>query len=781
MPRIPTYTAERDLPAGPVAVEASTAAFTAPARALGAVASGVESAGNNVERAIYQVAAAKKEVKERDEAFWAAEQAEGLTREFMDFQNKNAESETAAEDFMRFSKERIDAAASGAPSASAGQRLRRMIGDNVTSNYGRALTVSTAVKEQNRLDSLKGAAQNIAGMINESGGGGYNLAVTQPLIDARIEAINKLPLSDGSKRRLRAAFHEELALAVGPNEPEFALGLIDSTDFDESKKRILRNQIESYSKANNAAAIATFRKGMEFELSTAAAEGIQKAPPTDETLQAIYGDSWEAEKVEIVDRYRVVNTAVGEWNKVRSWSYPNQVAEIRKNVKPGDARVWSILSDKLEQSARQQSGIGVSSWVQNNIKDVSDAYVVAYAAQGADKTAKRMAADAKNLQYQGVPPPGTSAEEAKKYLYHAPGRMHLLTPERAEEWAAQINAMQPASLMDFIASMAQEYPDDQHRAIVWNDLVTMPRHGNQIKPEIQFAMMIPSRQLREQYLGIMQNKAAVQELNPESQAKFRNALDGDSAWMDFAQAIDPNLDSQRSGSLADFRGAVLAYAERKGQIERLSPERAIRKATEDLIRGSWGFTKVNGQVLAVQRLRDDFNQKPIRTDAEVEDIGRKLAMAISVVPLDQVELRNQDGSPVFPKSELIKDNNTKKLAQIQQSIRSSGFWYMNPDGQGAQLYIRDAESGVAFPLRDKSGNPFSVDFDQINQTPMTAIGGGVQQRDPRSVTPDTRIPVKPYPELLVKDGILGDVTTNQPPPIGSFWKNLRRDYKSIKD
>lgn len=720
MPRIPTYTAERDLPAGPVAVEASTAAFTAPARALGAVASGVESTGNNVERAIYQVASAKKEVKERDDAFWAAEQAEALTREFMDFQNKNAESETAADDFMRFSKERIDAVASGAPSSNASQRLRRMIGDNVSSNYGRALTVSTAVKESNRLVSLKESAQNIAGMINESGGGGYNLAVTQPLIDARIEAINKLPLSNDSKRRLRAAFHEELALAVGPNEPEFALGLIDSTDFDESKKRILRNQIESYSKANNAAAIASFQIATDQEINAALKAGVPVKPPTDQTLMAIYGDNWEVKKVVIGEQYRVANTAINEWNKVREWSYPNQVAELSKSIQPGDLEVQRLLAQKLKQSKDEQEGPAVAGWVQRNVKAVSDAYAVAYAApDGPMRTAKLTAAHALSLQYQGDPPMVVTGDERKKYLGLPPAMQHLLSEERAKEWAAEVNAMKPAQLLDFLNVMAASYPDDNQRAIAWNDLVTIPKDG--IKPEIQFAMAMPDRQVRERYLGAIQNKAATEKLNPETKKQFIDAVERDTSWRHFKEAIDPTGDAQRSPVLAQFRDAIVSYAETIGMSGAMQAQAAVKRAVDDLIEGSFGFVKVNGQVVGIQKMRDDFGRKPARTDGDIAVIGRILERAPVSVRVGEISTSNPDGSSIFPLSNLIGDKAAKER-QIANVIRSQGFFVMDPNGQGAQLFLRDDKTGARFPLRDHKGQVYGVDFDDLNFQTMMGTG-----------------------------------------------------------
>jgi hypothetical protein len=733
MPRIPTYTAERDLPAGPVAVEASVAAFTAPARALGAVASGIESAGNNVERAIYQVASAKKETKDRDDAFWAADQAEALTREFMDFQNKNAESETAAEDFMRFSKERIDAVSSGAPSAAASQRLRRMIGDNVTSNYGRALTVSTAVKESNRLVSLKTSAQNIAGMINESGGGGYNLAVTQPLIDSRIEAINKLPLSDDSKRRLRAAFHEELALATGPNEPEFALGLIDSSDFDESKKRILRNQIESYSKANNAAAIASFQIATEQEINAALKDGVPVKPPTDETLKAIYGDNWEARKVVIGEQYRVANTAINEWNKVREWSYPNQVAELSKSIQSGDLEVQRLLAQKLKQSKDEQEGPAVAGWVQRNVKPVSDAYAVAYAApDGPTRTAKLTAAHALSLQYQGDPPLVVTGDERKKYLGLPPAMQHLLSEDRAKEWAAEVNAMKPPQLLDFLSTMAASYPDDNQRAIAWNDLVTIPKDG--IKPEIQFAMAMPDRQVRERYLGAIQNKAATEKLNPETRKQFINAIEGNSSWKHFREAIDPTGDAQRSPMISQFRDAIVSYAETIGMSGSVQAPTAASKAVKDLIEGSFGFVKVNGQIVGIMRMRDDFGRKPARTDGDIAVIGRFLERAMKSVRMDDIATKNPDGTSVFPLSNLIGEKAAKEK-QIANIIRSQGFFVMDPNGQGAQLFLRDEKTGTRFPLRDSKGQIYGVNFDGMvydvsnweNMFRTTAGGGLVQQ------------------------------------------------------
>jgi hypothetical protein len=365
-----------------------------------------------------------------------------------------------------------------------------------------------------------------------------------------------------------------------------------------------------------------------------------------------------------------------------------------------------------------------------------------------------------------------------------PGQFHLLSEEDAQNRANAINTMQGPRLLNYMNELAAEFPDDRQRAIVWNDLVSLPQNG--IKAEIQFAQMIPDPKIAEVYLNAVQEQKGMAALSGDSIKKFNDALNDNKDWIKWKESFNPGGGVQDVDQFADFKNAIVAYAVSLGQSNRKLDEKgSIKESVKRLVSGSWAMPTVNGQVLPIQRKRSDRNDKPIRTDADAEDIAKKLSLAISMVPMDQVRTTNPRGAPVFPNLEAIQDP-MEKLNKMQQGIRSAGFWYTKEDGQGAILYLRDAGGGPPFPLLDKNGNPFTVDYDSVQNTPLTSFGRVELTRVATFIPPtalnQTEIPkiekVYPYSELIQTPGILGSLfgtkTKTNMPPIAPFWENLSK-------
>lgn len=775
MARIPTYTAEGGLPAGGTGPQASPAAYAAPARALGNLGETIAQTGATLGRVGMGVAEMMEKRQEQDDAFWATKQSETLHREFYDYLQANKDSENLNADFLNFSNDKIKEAAKSAPSPKAGKILETKIGNNVTALYKSASAISFLTKESNRIEESKAAAQNIGTMI-QSVPDLFRPDVVQTsktLVQQRLDAIDSLSYGNESKRKIKSAFLVETILSSAAASPEFAMSLTENQVFDEAKRIQLRKEIESLQKTNNDLAIFNFEQEEKERIKRMLANGVVEKQPSDDQYKLHYPKTWQVEKAKASVQYEFATTVINEWNKIKSTSAQNQSQYLEQNKDKYKIDVYDSLKKLSYESGRMQSGKTTVDWMMQNNKEVSSAYELANSTSNPVERAKKLtAAHALSLQYQQEAPLViTDPEQRKKYLGRLPGQTHLLSSKKAEEMANAINAMPPERLARYITNeLAVDFPDDKQRSIAWADLVSIPQNG--IIPDIQFAMMMPQMADRANYLGIIQRAKTIDALTPDAEKKFIDALRNNSTWQSFHKNIDPTFSPQRA-EIVPFFNSVISFSKRLSQLEKHTPESATEKAVEMVLKKSWGFTDpINGQHLAIQRMRDDFGYKPIRTDEEVRDIGIKLKLAVSQIPVQFVQTVNEDKSFVFPNAELIKDNENEKLMYIQRMIRSQSVWVMNADGQGAQLWLK-GDGNQTFPLRDKSGKVFEVDFDKVGQLPTKEFGrmriGGI------ATLSSYEYPIE-YPLLISKDEEKGSwlfpqLKTNVP-PVGKHWINL---------
>jgi hypothetical protein len=331
--------------------------------------------------------------QEQDDTFWATKEAEDLNRELLKVYDENRENENGAETFIRIAEERLGGRAASAPNQNAAKKLRMAIGDNITSIYSRALTNSSEIRELNKLSETKVSAQKIGEMVNSSDPLSKDLVMmtSQTMIGQRLAAINSLNYSDASKRKLRGAFLEELAISVSPNVPEFAKQLIDTTDIDEARKVTLRNQFDSYASASNAAAIYNYeygKTGKFNEIESIYSSGVPIAPPPKNELDAIYGpEKSPLKQAQFNELYRVANTVVGEFNKVRELPFERQAAYIASKLDTSDPKVSEGLTKRIKEAKEQQEKY-IGTWMVQNNKAVQDAFAVAYSAPENQRYAK---------------------------------------------------------------------------------------------------------------------------------------------------------------------------------------------------------------------------------------------------------------------------------------------------------------------------------------------------------------------------------------------------------
>lgn len=782
MARIPTYTAEGGIPAGGTGPQASPAAFAAPARALGGLGETIAQTTAQVSRAALSYSELQKQRQEQDDAFWAANQATSLHRDLMKVYEDGKGKEDQAETFLRDAEARLTELESTAPNPNAAKRLRLAIDDNINSIYGRALNLASQVREQNRISEIEVNAQNIGEPINSSDEFTKPIAIlgAQKMVAMNLGLIDSMPYSDETKRKFRGKFLETVALNVSANAPEYALELINTTDIDETRKITLRNQIDGYVTSRNKIAELNFSEKTKKGIDDAMRGNVQIKMPSDEEYKAVFGRDWEIKKEKDRLEFDFVNSVIDFSNKNGELSYANQQKIFSETIDQYSPESRKEIERRLELTRKMQNGDLAHAWLRQNNKNVQRAYDIAANAPIEQRGALITAANAMSLRYQGAPPPDEKdPEELKKYLYKVPGQFNLLDPSDAQKRADAINAMSGSRIASYMMELAAEFPDAKQRAIVWSDLVTMPQNG--IKPSIQLGEMIPNKSLREVFLSSAQAAQGVSKLTEAEKKQFYDSINSDDNWKAWSSAMSPGKTAEQDPLLSSFRDAFVTYAQKLTQGDgALSPPDAVKKATEFLIKGSWEIENINGQFVAIQLRRDDLDQVPARTSAEAKDVLRKLKFAISVVPIQEIDLKNPNGDPLFPNLEFVRDEN-EKLSQIQNAIRSNGFWRTNEDGQGASLFLMD-QFGNSFPVFDKTGKPFSITYDNVYSTPESYFGmEAVEVYGPRGTTqlvPLKGAPLREFPRFIEEK--VGGTTTNVP-TWRSFWDNAPRDLRAIKE
>ena len=709
MPQIQTFTADlasqRGL-RGAVQADISADAAAAPYREL-------ERTGEQITRAGALVGDLAQQRQKETELRWAGDSADELSRTLIEWQEANKTREDIGAAYREFADRKLAEYESKAPSPRAAQVFRRAVSPAINSDWERNLKLGESI----RFDNFKVSERKSSITANDVYRQRYGMDATGAnlirMLDLQTQ-LARIETAYGKAAPKIAAQMKESAVidavtGTAERDPDWAGEILEGhKEVDPETRRILVGRMEATRTAMDGARQVGFADQMEKSLNAATALGIPAAMPSEAEFMAVYGkDAAPRQQAIAKETYRATNLSITSWNSVKDLAGPYQMAKVEELANAGEKFAAQKLSERVSDSLKAQNGGNVMAHLRQNYEDVEQSYSMA----GSDP-ARLKAAHALALKYQGPASPGTPEKEAKRYLGHSTGRLHLLTERQADEMGAQWNGMGPEDLMKAMEGLAAQYPDDKQRAIVYRDMVTLPKEGNRLKAGIQFAQMIPSQELRRSYLNVVQNSKAVADLTTEKRADFETALIDQKGWLNFRASF-----GAQDEQMADFRQAVLHYAYHLSQDGRLGLDAAAatKRAVEHLIDGSFGFYKESGVVIGAQKLRDDFGLKPIRTDAEIASYGPLLTHAKSRFPLEELSLVNPAGQQAFPQADLILDP-AKKMEYVRKTILANGFFNSEDDGQGVTLYVRNDKTGLPFQLLDKKGKPFLILYDNLGAT-----------------------------------------------------------------
>ena len=133
----------------------------------------------------------------------------------------------------------------------------------------------------------------------------------------------------------------------------------------------------------------------------------------------------------------------------------------------------------------------------------------------------------------------------------------------------------------------------------------------------------------------------------------------------------------------------------------------------------------------------------LRPDGEIEDIGRRLSVALKDLDPRQVDQSRFVGLTTIHPDE----SNINRLQALRDLITQRGFFVNDQSGQSVSLFIT-GDSGIPFQLRNKKGQPFEIQLDDLPQfTSVDLVGtneGGEiatqRKEQPRNTYPLQKIP-----------------------------------------
>lgn len=759
MARIETYTASLAAARGQrgmVQSEIDSRSAQQPGRAL-------EEAGNAVARsalAVQQVGGVIEQRQKEQELHWAADQETAINDKLIAWQSENWHREDYGDAYRKFADDTLAEHEKEAPNSRAVEALRRSVVPVIQRKWASALETAEQTRIRNfQASELAGATKDADAFRLQ-----YQIGHTEDARDILSHQIaNRLERVDVAYGKVAPGMANELkekvvvagVLGALESDPVFAKEVLDANrNVDPQTRTVLLNKIEAASTQIDEVAAFRFQSQLETELKNAKDSGAQVVirPKSDFAFLKKHSDlSYER----YAQQAKEQNAVVKEWNDMRGAS-PEWQAQRREELrKQGKSEVGMALDRNIEHVRADIARGNAAGHIAANYEDVRGLFnSAASAVTPEERRAKTEQAYSMSLFYQGAVPRDEngnnilSDDQTRKFLNIPTGAQHVLSVEGANKRGAELNAMSPQDLMLWVKNTPAEYGNEKLAAIAFNDLATLPSEGNRLPAAVQLAAAMPSPELAVKFLGTVKASKDIKPMPDVTAKEFRDHLYNktDGKWNAFRRTFNGD-NNQRQALLDDFESAVLKYSYALNG-EGLSPKDAVKKAFTDTIDSSFGFAEINGTPMMVLKNRGDG--KPLRTDAEVKNIGQRLARELVRVPIDQMDMNDSLKRTIFPNlnDALPKE---KKDQYVMDAITSRGFWVTEPHGQSVTLYIADESGkGTVQQLRDKRGQPFEIAFDDmpsftekrpagLGEGGAFGFGGG---------TVDTFIPLqKTYPRV----------------------------------
>lgn len=743
MPEVRTIIAGERVDGGGAGMLAPESAFDQSA-GVEAVGRGVAVVADAMAGIAARQAAERKRIQDEQATVWAGETIENERRHWLDWMASpdNVQDPNIAEKFTTYAKTRVNELASAAPTKEAGAAVRLHLGSTLTRNYNEAV-------EMGRRSSFARLGQSFdhraATGITAYRSGGQNSMLVETLTGLYADIDKTLaPYSRDTANQLKAKYELDGIYAAIDTDPQFAKKLVaQSTWLDERQRGMLTRSIEDADARIGADMRYAFeQQRVDARVRWEAGKDFNELPLAQ--YEAVYPkDVARAKKAEDDSQLRVMRGVHEEYVNIQD-KHPlyqskrlNDLAQAIATEE--DAKKVRYLSDRVAASARLMDKDPVAWLITNNssIRKLTDEARSVPPEQRAAALQRR--ADA-ILQRQGRAPDGidaVKAGESETYLDVPEHMRSLLTAGEAEEYANRVNGGTPSQALEAFDQLMAQFTNPQHQVIAFNDMVRLPPNGRGVRQELQLVIQNRNAWWLPQYISAITQGPGVKQLSTTDSKEFYDKLDATPQWLAFQRAmLGDNL--QRANELAGFRQGVVAFAQSM-TLRGMSLKESVEKSVGLLFGETLGVTTVNGMPLAVSR---STKTGVSRTDEEVEDLGRRLSVALSMVDPAKVDdsIINTGGLPV---------NDIARFQAVRDQITTRGFFQPTQDGRGATLFIPDSLNNP-IQVRDKRGRPFRIMYDELPAMLAPRVIYG------RGTTPSRTVqePIKPKAlyDLMDQDG-----------------------------
>lgn len=703
----------------------------------------------------------EKRIKSEQDAVWVGETMEAERRHWIDWlaKDENAADPEVSGRFADYAKTRINELSSGAPSERARLALRQNLANPMTRAYDEAVSLGRKASLSRLGESFDNRATTALSALRAGGRFADAYDAWGNLYEDIDKHIGKF--SPEAAKNLKGKYELDLIYATIDEEPEIARGLIEhSTLIDERQRRTLIKTLDTAEKAVSAEARYSFEKQRD-DARARADLGVAFDAPSTAEYAAIYGKDAPAYEKQDQDYIGVMRGVFNEYSVIQD-KHPGfqsqHVAKLAQTIETADDAIKvKKLAEKVSASAQLFDSDKVG-WLSTNNEEVRRLNEKILASTESERAALMSERAATLLRFQGPAPEDGPEKGSQRYLNLPENERSVLGSDEAEQYAAMVNKGAPSEALKQFDQLLAQFPDEQHRVIALNDMVRLPRGNRGVKQELQLAMQNRGAWWLDSYIAAVSHSGDVKTLGGVEQKDLESKLAANGTWLAFQRSmIGDNM--QRANEVAGFRQGVLSFAQAQ-VLKGVNPKEAVTRSIDMLIGESLGFTEVNGRALVIPRQR---NNKTTRTDDEVEDLGRRLAVSLSYVDpakIDDSRFQIPEEVKGVPRWQILRDQ-----------VTSRGFFQPLPDGQGVTLYVAD-DSGDITQIRDKKGRAFKILYDDLplftsSQTVQTPTSMPYMSL---STSQAPMMPRKVY-DLMQKSGsdILGSTEYKSYWPIQPSW------------
>lgn len=647
---IPSFTADVNLRTPQYAAE-STQSAQSTGDAIGAIAGAGMQASRSAMAASDNMRAAKI-ARDRDQDLqWLGESASQFAREIARRQIQDAEgrSETQAEDFEKFSADRINDYSAKAPSPKAAELFRRHALQVSDGAYQSALQASAKIRLENSDISNRKTAENVISVYKDLAPlAGYEAAAAAitPLVTTQLATIEARYGQAAPKfaEKLKLDLLGEVILATGATNPKYAEQLISTAPISEEAKTHFGAQVSALSGPMRALSQDRLERAVEASIDVAARTRGKAVLPSRAEFESVYGERWQvayeraSAKVDRVNTANeMINSSVGEGANPEAIAAAAAKARASGDVHKVEA---AQVLDQIAEASDKLRRADPAEWQNNNDPEIQLTMAVLSSMPEQERPQFMASLANQRIARQGYAPPNDPHPE--RYLNR--DTFHILTATEVDARKRQINAAPPDEALAILDSLEAEFGGDSKLAAkAFSDMLELGKE--KLSAGYRFASIINDRVARKSFF-VSQRAAGPDKAIDETQRKeYVDSLETNKDWLAFSSAW---LGESREGSsdVADSKTAIIAYATDLKVKHRMTPKEATAEAIRQVISANYGFAEINGRVAAVPRVT---SKGEVRTDADIRDLGRRLGVALREIPLGEIQQFNPvDGSPYFP-------------------------------------------------------------------------------------------------------------------------------------